>query len=135
MKQEEAFSQLHLRFTDPIQFDYEVIRPVVLYSQTVAERSEETEMPRTTVREKAKRFVREGMLGLADKRSAADNEREIGYPGSLTQQIAPDGGQTTTGMVSMATHSPSGFKPPLMRIKWTCGLKTKSRPKVWQSLP
>jgi transposase InsO family protein len=87
MKQEEAFSQLHLRFTDPIQFDYEVIRPVVLYSQTVAERSEETEMPRTTVREKAKRFVREGMLGLADKRLAGDNEREIGYPEPVARYI------------------------------------------------
>lgn len=87
MQQEEPFSQLHLKFTDPLQFDYEIIRPVVLYSQTVAERSEETEMPPTTVREKAKRFVREGMLGLADKRSAAGNEREIGYPEPVARYI------------------------------------------------
>lgn len=87
MQEEEPFSQLHLKFTDPIQFDYEVIRPIVLYSQTVAERSEETEMPPTTVREKAKRFVREGMLGLADKRSADGNEREIGYPEPVARYI------------------------------------------------
>ena len=62
MKRDEPFSQLHLRFTDPIQFDYEVIRPVVLFAQSTNSRSQETEVPRTTVREKAKQFVMEGML-------------------------------------------------------------------------
>lgn len=87
MKQEEAFSQLHLRFTDPIQFDYEVIRPIVLFSQPVADRSDETEMPRTTVREKAKQFVTEGMLGLVDKRTGATNQKEIGYPEPIARYI------------------------------------------------
>jgi len=50
----EDFTQLKLLFTDPIQHDYETIRPVVLFSQSVNSRSEETEVPRTTVREKAK---------------------------------------------------------------------------------
>ncbi len=64
MKRDEPFSQLHLQFPDPIQFDYEVIRPVVLFAQSTNSRSQETEVPRTTVREKAKQFVIEGMLGL-----------------------------------------------------------------------
>jgi hypothetical protein len=87
MQREEAFSQLYLRFTDPIQFDYEVIRPIVLFSQSVSERSDETEIPRTTVREKAKQFVTEGMLGLVDKRSAAAQQREIGYPEPIARYI------------------------------------------------
>ena len=35
-------------------------------------------MPRTTVREKARQFVTEGMLGLVDKRSTSANVKEIG---------------------------------------------------------
>ena len=54
MKEEEPFSQLYLKFTDPIQYDYEVIRPIMLYSETVAARSQETETPRTTVSERPK---------------------------------------------------------------------------------
>ena len=87
MQQEEPFSQLHLKFTDPIQYDYEVIRPIVLYSQSVNSRSEETEVPRTTVREKAKQFVIEGMMGLADQRATAAGDREIGYPDPIAKYI------------------------------------------------
>jgi putative transposase len=87
MQPEEPFAQLHLRFTDPVQFDYEVIRPIVLFAQPVAERSDETEVPRTTVREKAKKFVTEGMLGLADKRANATNQREVGYPEPVANYI------------------------------------------------
>lgn len=87
MPSEEPFSQLHLRFTDPIQFDYELIRPVILFAQPVAERSFETEMPRTTVREKAKQFITEGMLGLVDKRATAAKQREIGYPEPVARYI------------------------------------------------
>lgn len=87
MQQEEPFSQLYLKFTDPIQYDYEVIRPIVLHSQSVNSRSEETEVPRTTVREKAKQFVVEGMLGLVDKRVAAAGDREIGYPDPIAKYI------------------------------------------------
>ncbi|MCI0562748.1 MAG: DDE-type integrase/transposase/recombinase, partial [Nitrososphaera sp.] len=87
MHQEEPFSQLHLKFTDPTQYDYEVIRPIVLYSQSVNSRSEETEVPRTTVREKAKQFVMEGMIGLADQRATAAGDREIGYPDPIARYI------------------------------------------------
>ena len=40
-------------------------------AQSTNSRSQETEVPRTTVREKAKQFVMEGMLGLVDQRSTA----------------------------------------------------------------
>lgn len=87
MQQEKPFSQLYLKFTDPIQYDYEVVRPIVLHSQSVNSRSEETEVPRTTVREKAKQFVIEGMLGLVDKRTTAASDREIGYPEPIAKYI------------------------------------------------
>lgn len=87
MQPEEPFSELYLRFTDPIQYDYEVIRPVVLFSDTITERSRETEIPRTTVSEKAKRFVEEGMLGLVDKRSEPDRQKEIGFPEPVAKYI------------------------------------------------
>jgi len=87
MQPDEPFSQLHLRFSDPIQYDYEVIRPVVLFAQSTNSRSQETEVPRTTVREKAKQFVVEGMLGLVDQRSTADSNREEGFPEPIAKYI------------------------------------------------
>ncbi|MFN2233586.1 MAG: helix-turn-helix domain-containing protein, partial [Anaerolineales bacterium] len=87
MKSEEPFSQLKIHFTDPIQYDYEVIRPVVLFAQSANSRSRETEVPRTTVREKAKQFVMEGMLGLVDQRSTADSNREEGFPEPIAKYI------------------------------------------------
>jgi len=87
MTRDEPFAQLHLRFTDPIQYDYEVIRPVILFAQSTNSRSQETEVPRTTVREKAKQFVIEGMLGLVDQRSTADSNREEGFPEPIARHI------------------------------------------------
>jgi transposase InsO family protein len=87
MQPEEPFSQMSQRLTDPIQYDYEVIRPIVLYSESIADRSHDTEMPRTTVSEKAKRFVLEGMLGLVDKRRESSEQKEIGYPEPVAKYI------------------------------------------------
>ncbi len=87
MRPDEPFSQLHLRFTDPIQYDYEVIRPIVLFAQSTNSRSQETEVPRTTVREKAKQFVIQGMLGLVDQRSTASRDRKVGYPEPIAKYI------------------------------------------------
>lgn len=42
----------------------ELVRPVVLFAQSLAARSRETETERTTLGDKARRFVTEGMLGL-----------------------------------------------------------------------
>ena len=44
-------------------------------------------VPRTTVREKAKQFVIEGMLGLVDQRAAAAGEREISFPDPIAKYI------------------------------------------------
>jgi hypothetical protein len=42
---QEAFEQLRIHFIDPIQHDYEAIRPVVLLGETTAERSRQTGYP------------------------------------------------------------------------------------------
>src|SRR5262245_35585231 len=60
----EDFAQYQLRFVDDIQHDYEVIRPIVLFAETIAERSRQTGIELTVVGAKARRFAMEGMLGL-----------------------------------------------------------------------
>lgn len=87
MDRTEGFAQLQLRFIDPIQYDYEIIRPVVLFAETVAERSRETEMERTTVGEKARRFVTRGMLGLVDQRQNASGRKGHEYPENVAEYI------------------------------------------------
>lgn len=86
-KSPEEFSQLYLHFTDPIQFDYEVIRPVVLFAEPIAKRSRDTEIPRATVSNKAKQFVQAGMLGLIDGRTQRSNNRPHGFPEPVARYI------------------------------------------------
>ena len=64
MAEQEEFEQIRRQFIDPIQHDYEVIRPIVLFAETAAERSRQTGVERTVVGDKARRFVLEGMVGL-----------------------------------------------------------------------
>ncbi|MCP4257923.1 MAG: hypothetical protein GY774_10405, partial [Planctomycetes bacterium] len=78
---------LRLKFTDPIQQDYEVIRPVVLFSETITERSRQNGLERRRVGEKAQRFVQQGMLGLVDQRSGAGPEQEQEYPEGVAAHI------------------------------------------------
>ena len=87
MNTNERFSQLRLRFTDPVQHDYEAIRPVILFAQPVTERSEETEIERTTLGEKAHRFILGGMLALADRRSGNSGRKGHEFPEVITRQI------------------------------------------------
>ena len=87
MNQETPFSQLQLHFTDPIQYDYEAIRPVILFAESIAQRSRETEMPRSTMNEKARRFVTDGMLGLVDQRTQINKKRSAPYPDPIARLI------------------------------------------------
>jgi hypothetical protein len=78
----DDFQQLQLLFTDPIQHDYEVIRTVVLYAETLTQRAAETGVDRSTIGDKARRFLEEGMFGLADQRAGKPHpfpERIAGY--------------------------------------------------------
>jgi hypothetical protein len=66
---------LILRFTDPLQHGYEVIRGVLLADETIAERSAATSYDRATISEKARRFLEGGMLSLVGRRTTTDKGR------------------------------------------------------------
>jgi transposase len=61
----EEFGQLRLGFVDPIQWRYEVIRPLVLFGdRTATQRAHETQTHPDTVRTLRRRFRQQGMDGL-----------------------------------------------------------------------
>jgi transposase InsO family protein len=76
----EEFAQYQLQCIDYIQHDYEVIRPIVLFAETITERSRQTGLERTTIGDKARRFVHEGMLGLVDQRAGQAGRKGHRYP-------------------------------------------------------
>jgi len=61
----EKFGQLRLGFIDPMQWRYEVIRPLVLFGdRTATQRAHETHTHPDTVRALRRRFRQQGMRGL-----------------------------------------------------------------------
>jgi putative transposase len=82
----DDFQQLALRFSDPVQHDYEVIRDIILFDATIAERSRITGVDRKTVSEKARRFLEDGMLGLVDRRTLTDKGQRD-YPAVVASYI------------------------------------------------
>jgi transposase InsO family protein len=61
----EEFGQLRLGFVDPMQWRYEVIRPLVLFGdRTATQRAHETQTHPDTVRALRRRFRQQGMPGL-----------------------------------------------------------------------
>ncbi len=87
MSAAEDFAQYQLRFVDDIQHDYEVIRPIVLFAETIAERSRQTGIEPTVVGAKARRFAMEGMLGLVDHRLGNAGRQEHTYPEAVAAHI------------------------------------------------
>ena len=87
MLAQEDFEQLKLRFVDPIQHDYEAIRDIVLFAETASARSLQTGMERTVLRDKARRFIEDGMLGLADRRPGSAGRKDHVYPEPIAAYI------------------------------------------------
>jgi transposase InsO family protein len=83
----EDFAQYQLQFIDPIQYDYEVIRPIVLFAETIAERSRQTGLERTTIGDKARRFIQDGMLGLVDQRAGHAGRKGHHYPEAVAAYL------------------------------------------------
>ena len=87
MSAAEDFEQIRMQFIDPLQHAYELIRPIVLFGETAAERSRQTGVDRTVIGDKARRFVTDGMIGLADGRTQpATGEGPI-YPEAIAGYI------------------------------------------------
>ena len=87
MSAAEEFAQYQLHFIDYIQHDYEVIRPIVLFAETIAERSRQTGLERTTIGDKARRFVQQGMLGLVDQRAGQAGRKGHCYPDAVAAYL------------------------------------------------
>jgi transposase InsO family protein len=83
----EDFAQYQLQCIDPIQYDYEVIRPIVLFAETIAERSRQTGLERTTIGDKARRFIQDGMLGLVDHRAGHAGRKGHRYPEAVAAYL------------------------------------------------
>lgn len=83
----DDFHQLQLLFTDPVQHDYEVIRPLLLFAETATQRSVQTGVERTTISAKAGRFVQHGMLGLADQRPTKAGRKPQTFPEAIASYI------------------------------------------------
>jgi len=84
---QEEFARIQLHFIDPTQRDYEIIRPIVLFGETAAERSRQTRVERTVVGEKARRFVLGGMAALQDQRTQSRDPQEPVYPEAIAGYI------------------------------------------------
>ena len=60
----DDWQQLDLLVRSPEQRTYEIIRPVVLFGRSPAERARQTGAPQRTLYRQAARFEREGMASL-----------------------------------------------------------------------
>jgi transposase len=83
----EDFAQIRMQFIDPLQHDYEVVRPIVLFGETAAERSRQTGIDRTVIGDKARRFVTDGMIGLTDGRTQPRPSDGPIYPEAIAGYI------------------------------------------------
>ena len=113
MSAAEDFAQYKLQFVDYIQHDYEVIRPIVLFAETIAERSRQTGIERTSVGDKARRFVQEGMLGLVDHRIGQAGRKGHVYPEAVAAYKA-DGTLPTYEVIPYKNQPVSATNP-----KWS----------------
>jgi transposase len=70
----DEWSQLQLHFTWPEQVSYELIRPVVLFGASPAERAKQTGVAERTIYRKADRFDAQGLAGLFETMPAAPRQ-------------------------------------------------------------
>lgn len=82
----DAWEQLRLFVTWPAQGSYELLRPIVLFGTTPAERARQTGVPERTLRRRADRFDAVGMASLfAAAPSTARDRRAL--PAEIRQAI------------------------------------------------
>ena len=82
----DDWDQLRLLVTSPEQATYEVLRPIVLFGQSIPERARETGVPERTLRRRVARFATFGMRSLfADLTDSPPDRRRL--PAELRQAI------------------------------------------------
>src|SRR5918998_46837 len=88
----DDWQQLRLRVRFPEQEGYELLRPIVLFGQTAAERAEATGVSERTLDRKADRFDAEGMASLFPHAARADDDRRRvpAAPGPGFRAVKPE---------------------------------------------
>lgn len=81
----DDWQQLRLRVRFPEQEGYELLRPIVLFGQTAAERAQATGVSERTLDRKADRFDAEGMASLFPTTARVDDRRRV--PADLRRRI------------------------------------------------
>jgi len=71
----------------PEQQAYELLRPVVLFNESAAERARETNSAERTLQRKAEQFEQNGMASLFPKESAAPSDTSRSLPPDMRQLI------------------------------------------------
>ena len=88
MEQLPAFDQLQLRFRDPVQRRYEIIRPLLMDECTAAERAAHTHLHPDTIGKLKRRFEQQGMLGLFPAHiDVSTRERRRRVPEAAVQEL------------------------------------------------
>ena len=89
MEPAEEFGQLRLGFVDPIQWRYEVIRPLVLFGdRTATQRAHETQTHPDTVRALTRRFRQQGLPGLLPRGGSTGRQpRAPRVPEAVRQEV------------------------------------------------
>ena len=83
----DDWAQLRLRLQWPEQVVYELIRPVVIFGETAAERARATGEQERTIERRADRFDREGLPGrfATERREPGEDPRDL--PPPMRQRI------------------------------------------------
>jgi putative transposase len=82
----EDWEQLRMLVAAPAQEAYELLRPIVLFGRTPAERAAETGVPERTLRRKADRFDAAGMASLFEPVTSPAADRRA-LPAEIRQAI------------------------------------------------
>lgn len=83
----EDWNTIQQRTLWPEQEQYELIRPIVLFGDTPAERAEQTQAAERTLYRKADRFDQEGMMSLFESQQASRGETSRTVPAPMRQAI------------------------------------------------
>jgi len=122
------FDQLPLRFHDPIQRRYEIIRPVLLAECTAAERAEQTHLHPDTVGKLKRRFEQQGMLGLfPDHVALITGGRRRRVPEAVVEEL-----QRLKGLYGGFHYRELGR---IIYYKTGDRLDHKTIKRLWQQLP
>lgn len=82
----EDWEQVRMFVASPQQETYELLRPIVLFGRTPAERARETGVAERTLRRKADRFDASGMASLFETTASATHDRRA-LPAEVRQAI------------------------------------------------